>query len=149
MTRRVLIILLLAAFAAAGIGFPMPATPHKAGEDFPCKYHACGCLNADMCRTNCCCFKPESGAPSEPESCCSTSCSDGETAAPKSRPGAVIQPLACKGVSLHWVAVAPTTPIHQRIECLRPTTLIGRVGIASSILPITPFLQPDTPPPRA
>ncbi|MCG8406301.1 MAG: hypothetical protein MI923_13975 [Phycisphaerales bacterium] len=72
--RRITTSLLLLAFVGATIGLPVPRLVDKADEDFPCRYHACGCLDARMCRTNCCCFKPVKAA----SSCCQSVCRDSE-----------------------------------------------------------------------
>ena len=55
---RLIGILTLLGFWAASVGFPVANLPEKADEDFPCRGHRCGCLNAEMCRTHCCCQKP-------------------------------------------------------------------------------------------
>lgn len=42
------------------IGFPIVRPKNTVGETpFPCQHHACGCVSAEACWKNCCCFTPE------------------------------------------------------------------------------------------
>jgi hypothetical protein len=59
--RRLCAGLTLAAYLAAALGVPLPASgrPKDSHTPFPCQNHACGCVTAEQCWTSCCCFTPE------------------------------------------------------------------------------------------
>jgi hypothetical protein len=55
--RRLIVAVMLATYLAATTGMPVQARVDKpASVPFPCEHHACGCLTAEQCRENCCCF---------------------------------------------------------------------------------------------
>jgi hypothetical protein len=58
--RRLIASIVLLAYLAATIGFPLSA---PAGKDhrqrYPCENHPCGCRNAEDCWRHCCCTTPE------------------------------------------------------------------------------------------
>src|SRR5690349_3339169 len=57
--RGVVVLVSLLGYLAAVIGYPMPAGGRKvSSRPFPCQDHACGCVDADQCWRNCCCFTP-------------------------------------------------------------------------------------------
>src|SRR5262245_40642907 len=50
----------LVAYLAAVLGFPVLQPSRKAGGlPFPCQDHPCGCMTADDCWANCCCFSKQ------------------------------------------------------------------------------------------
>jgi hypothetical protein len=60
--RRVLVSgLVLAGYLASSIGLPLPAPRiiKDLSRPFPCQHRRCGCLDADQCWKQCCCFSPE------------------------------------------------------------------------------------------
>jgi hypothetical protein len=58
--RRPVAVAALGAYLFAALGLPMPAwAPARDGQPFPCHDHSCGCLTAEQCWRNCCCFTPE------------------------------------------------------------------------------------------
>jgi hypothetical protein len=59
LVTQVLVALAACAYIAATCRIPLPvALPVVAGEAFPCQVHQCGCVSAEACRTQCCCFTP-------------------------------------------------------------------------------------------
>ncbi|MCB9839228.1 MAG: hypothetical protein H6813_07820 [Phycisphaeraceae bacterium] len=54
----------LLAYVIASFGFlPAPSMVRNllgihGAERFPCESHACGCTDAELCRTDCCCYSP-------------------------------------------------------------------------------------------
>jgi hypothetical protein len=55
--RRLTVAVMLATYLAASFGVPVPVRANKPdGKPFPCQHHACGCLTAQQCRENCCCY---------------------------------------------------------------------------------------------
>jgi hypothetical protein len=75
-------------------GIPLPMGLPVVDEDFPCRNHACGCLDAEMCRTKCCCFKPK--VVKKP--CCLRPGKPSEQDQP-AIPGLLIGALQCKGTT--------------------------------------------------
>jgi hypothetical protein len=53
------VLLCLLGYMAAVVGYPLPAVVQKSGAPFPCQHHACGCVNAEQCWRDCCCFTPQ------------------------------------------------------------------------------------------
>lgn len=155
--RRIVSAATLLAFLAAGIGLPVPqvvrpSLPKHADEDYPCRDHACGCLNAAMCRAHCCCFPHR---PRRVASCCAVRKTRPKpTTTPKRRDrrhplGLAIDALGCRGVvSLSWVSLVDVFPplrATQRCSTARPA---GRLMLSRGRLLPQAFLQPETPPPR-
>ena len=59
LTTQALVALAACAYIAATCRIPLPvALPVAVGEAFPCEHHQCGCVTAEACRTQCCCFSP-------------------------------------------------------------------------------------------
>lgn len=109
MGRQVITCFILIAFTGAGIGIPLPTSSfllRKADEPFPCRYHDCGCLDAETCRTHCCCWKPAVPA------CCAAkhppvASNDSRSADHDERHGgAILRALDCKGVTIWGIAVS-------------------------------------------
>lgn len=135
------------------------AAPDEAGEWFPCRDHHCGCVDAAMCRTHCCCY-PKSAPPvGKPAggSCCSTSEEDSketDTRAPARECGApsgrlVIRSAECAGRSMFWVLTAFCCHLPPpRFVFERPVRR-APVDLAVPVLTDQTFLPPDPPPPRA
>lgn len=58
--RRVCALVALISYLTAIIGVPLPAHAGKdMGEKYPCQGHPCGCVTAEDCWRQCCCFSPE------------------------------------------------------------------------------------------
>lgn len=145
--------ILVLAYLAATIGFPISDRPIKTAEDFPCRDHACGCLNADMCRTQCCCFKP-----TPTKSCCSkgrrAECDDSAVCEAGEAPsdqivGLVIAPLSCQGKTSHWVAVSCDLGLAFAIRVPAPVSGSRRKIPFNDFIPVTNSILPEVPPPRA
>jgi hypothetical protein len=57
--RRLVSGVALVAYLLATVGFPLPMPANQdTRTPFPCQGHACGCLSAEQCWQNCCCFSP-------------------------------------------------------------------------------------------
>src|SRR5579862_211934 len=57
MRRTVVVGLALIAYLAGAVGVPVPASVYKpSAQPFPCQHHACGCMTAQQCWKQCCCF---------------------------------------------------------------------------------------------
>jgi hypothetical protein len=55
--RRITVAVMLATYLLATTGVPVPARIIKPSDTpFPCQHHACGCVTAEQCRDQCCCF---------------------------------------------------------------------------------------------
>lgn len=142
-TRVTALITLLAVFAA-GTGAPMPGQFNQADEDFPCRDHACGCVNAEICRTACCCFKPAK------RTCCSAEAKPHEDAPVKAPSGGLlIGALNCKGVTGVWVALGllvyppdVSTPAHRDVRTFD-------LALSGEFLFSQWDFGPTPPPPRA
>jgi len=138
-----------AAVAGALVGLPAPAPVNKPStEAFPCQHHACGCMDAEMCRTHCCCFKPKV------KSCCSArkAAEQGDDERgdddADSR-GAGIQAASCAGVN--YVVVAMSIPVVKDTWHVQSigAELCGVISPLSLALPNSRDLPPALPPPRA
>jgi len=140
--------ILLLAFVAASIGFPMPSFVPRGDADFPCRGHNCGCDSAEMCRTNCCCFPAFSQK--KQSSCCGSSsddaCDSGDDDVDLSLT-VVIGALKCRGEAGKWLSLPPTltTSLDLTFE-KTPTTELHSHVVAK--VPINRDLQPEPPPPR-
>ena len=163
--RRCLPFLLAGAILFASVGLspvwaPVPqpvAGPTDSGEWFPCKDHHCGCLNAEMCRTQCCCHltwpSAEPVPPKKP--CCSHKQSEPERpiAADASPPASgvtlAMQSAGCAGRAPGWVAT--------KVACwlVQHTAVVLRVPLPversdTHVVAVRPqaSLRPEPPPPR-
>ena len=145
--------LLAASILPASLGLnavPRPAPPGSSDEDdYPCKGHACGCITAAICRTDCCC------QPKAP-SCCGTSsharpavAMQGPATGKPARPSAelTLRAPGCWG----WDAWS----FEKESSWLGPTPVVINVcvGIVAAVSPETlPFRSayqaPAPPPPR-
>jgi hypothetical protein len=57
--RRLCTGLVLGAYLATALGFPLSISPRKeSSQPFPCQDHPCGCRTAEACWRQCCCFSP-------------------------------------------------------------------------------------------
>lgn len=55
--RRFIAGLSLASFAVVLVGLPMPGALNKReAQSFPCELHGCGCVDAEHCWQECCCY---------------------------------------------------------------------------------------------
>ncbi|MEZ6084694.1 MAG: hypothetical protein R3E58_12375 [Phycisphaerae bacterium] len=138
------------ALLLAIIGFPLPPQVPDSDEDFPCKDHGCGCTNALMCKTACCCAPPapklslKTQAPTG--GCCSTK-SPKKTATPKS--GWVFQSQSCQGIAVIWTAmgiIAP--PTAESCDLILTRHVVCQIPADDRLGPITP-LTLEPPPPRS
>jgi hypothetical protein len=59
LARRVGVVVVLAAYLVAAVGFPVPAAARGDGVPFPCMDHPCGCQSAEQCWRGCCCLTVE------------------------------------------------------------------------------------------
>jgi hypothetical protein len=57
--RRVGVVVALAAYLVAAVGFPVPAAAKGNGVPFPCMNNPCGCQSAEQCWRGCCCLTVE------------------------------------------------------------------------------------------
>ena len=154
--RRLMGILSLLGFCAAATGFPVPNPPQKADEDFPCRWHTCGCLNAEMCRLHCCCHKP-----TPVKTCCAKKADkachqdEDQQKAPKSVPskgrpiGPMFSALTCQGLTMHWVSLTLPVSGEFLLALQRPTPTCDRSPLPIVQLLALSSLEPDAPPPRA
>ena len=140
--------ILLLAFAAASIGFPMPSFVPRGDADFPCRGHNCGCDSAEACRTNCCCFPAFSQKTQS--SCCGSQSSDlcdDTVSDADSSFTIVIGALNCRGEAGKWLSLPPTLTTGRLIVCDNAPEIERHPPINSTI-PIVFDLQPEPPPPR-
>lgn len=144
--RRITALIMAVGMLVVSTGIPLPApraAEVKADEDFPCRYHNCGCLTAEQCRTLCCCFKP-----AEPVSCCAADVGGGAEA--DVRPGvSAISALACRGQTpWSFAAVPPVVPDSIVRRGFRPDGLLERMTLDDMPLPSTRVIDVIPPPPR-
>lgn len=157
LARRICGGILCVVFACAVIGIPIPVSPQGmlvSDEDFPCRDHNCGCLNAEMCRTSCCCAIPSVDAEIA-ESCCkggSEDCSDApgacEEASDSDAQVAVIRALSCRGLTLDWVMVGVVLEDAADIRLPAPAPA-GCHPKSNDKVPQPPIADVPYPPPRA
>ncbi|MCG8448000.1 MAG: hypothetical protein MI725_00280 [Pirellulales bacterium] len=58
--RRAAALVTVLALVTCSLGVPLPLRVEKAPEvPYPCQGCSCGCVNAEMCWQNCCCFSHE------------------------------------------------------------------------------------------
>jgi len=141
-------IVLVAALMALTLRLPVPQAVDKpSDEDFPCKHHACGCVDAVMCRTACCCFKTTKDVV-EPRSSC---CSKRDAAGPceESKRPLRLQSPSCAGIAyvllIYGVMLSPNTA-----PAVNFTPVSGaRIALEHQKLASSISLIPSTPPPRA
>jgi len=153
--RRIMSSVAIVAFLAATIGVPVPQigsvrSTNHADEDYPCRDHACGCLNAAMCQSQCCCF-PKPSAPVS--TCCSrkakTRSPDATTPAKGHRPvGLVINALGCRSGYSLWMALTVVFPAPGSAPEWTVSPPIVRFTSPRERIASQSSLDPDTPPPR-
>jgi hypothetical protein len=147
--------LALPAFCLAGMGVPIPVAPlvDKGDEDFPCRYHACGCADATMCRLHCCCIPSQLSwerqrpvtpdGPGAAKPCCASKQQNSDAPV-----GAKMSPLECQGTTLIHAAIPPVTPTH--LELGLPRALPGDWVIHARLAaPDNVPLAIASPPPEA
>jgi len=60
LSKRTMVVVALAGYALAVTGYPLPARiVRDLRRPYPCQHHACGCVDADHCWQDCCCYTPE------------------------------------------------------------------------------------------
>jgi len=143
--RKATTFLLIVIFWAGAVGLPVPQIGMSLGdEDFPCRGHNCGCLDAEMCRTNCCCFPEFSAAAkaktTETHSCCSAKKAKDEPV------GCVMKALGCRGVD-SLVVHLPPLDYFRELRLFERARRLGVIFHAEDIAHFTD-LEPVTPPPR-
>ena len=160
--RRFIACLTLGTFTLSLVGLPTPrvqSSPRAAGhadEGYPCRDHACGCLNAEMCRTHCCCGHRVVRRPNPRQyghACChSRPTSPDSTDQPRGNAkstGLAINALGCRGISLSWVisGVVLSAPARRDPFPTRQANTYSRPS--NSQAPLSRALEPASPPPRA
>jgi len=154
-------------FVAAIVGVPAPTPlPPKADEDFPCRWHACGCMNAEMCRTHCCCFKPAATAEAA-HSCChggkdaadephADAAKTCDASGSKNDSGSqsiewsfhpTLQSLTCKGQTLSWVTAGFIATPAGRLELSLPRP-VATIALHIVSIPPSNCIEPSLAPPR-
>ncbi|MCB9851784.1 MAG: hypothetical protein H6819_01710 [Phycisphaerales bacterium] len=146
--RRIFTFVLLFVFWAGAVGLPIPQLSLPLGDaSFPCRGHGCGCLDAEMCRTNCCCFPEFSAAARAADakaastpSCCSAK------KANKKPIGLLMNPLSCRRVD----SLAFSLPPLDWFRDLRVFEERRADAVPSSHEAPVPLaeIEPVTPPPR-
>lgn len=144
---------LLALLLWIGAGAPMPPerSPVRiaADTDFPCRGHGCGCRDAEMCRTSCCCVKPRPTCCASRKAARPSADSGHETAAETTRGGApVLTALKCKDVSLALAGgfvFPPVTPVASIV----PARSAERLHPVATSVPASRTLAPAENPPEA
>ncbi len=161
---RATAIFLSLAMLSLSIGIPLPRPmPQKDDEDFPCRYHACGCLTAEMCRTHCCCHLKPGSQPkkvaaccqkkkTETSSCCKTknkTCQKTDDTQKSSRGSEIIiSALQCNGISLGLAALAPFIPPHDELIVSLSSNVGEKIEPSYNAMFSLTDIQPVTPPPR-
>lgn len=141
----------LLAFVGAGIGFPMPARLVRPDDDFPCRYHGCGCLTAEMCRTDCCCT-PTKKIETTKKSCCSDktseTCDQTEDQNVTESTTVVIGALKCKGQAGKWLSLPPTLNLTAFLSTIDADSGEPSFHIVRGLYSLTD-IPPPSPPPRS
>ena len=57
--RRGVVVLSIAGYLGAVVGFPTVEPAAKPGKPFPCQQNSCGCATAEQCWKHCCCMSTE------------------------------------------------------------------------------------------
>lgn len=148
--RHIPVFALIVAMVVASSGVVLvarlPSLPRsRTDEWFACKDHLCGCISAEMCRTNCCCDKLAIRPVAEHAkgSCCEH---DDEKQVEVS---VAIHSAGCSGVAdFEFVKAAfwiiPIARFEPRLF-LSPSRPVE----APAVFPESLTLLPDPPPPRA
>lgn len=135
------------------LGISPPVLQPKANEPFPCRFHHCGCLDAEMCRTACGCFKKSPvQADADLPPCCATAAVEVESACcgpDDSQDGYVpaVRRHSCHG-SAETLAVAPPTELRWDGAALQPVRDAGAAVLRPCMLPESQPLDVPSPPPR-
>ena len=158
--RKLACILVSIAILTASVGVPItgvPAAVDLGGEDFPCRNHGCGCQNAEMCRTQCCCFGPSTPKPvvsDKPDSCCSAkktprsvACSSAKSPN-NEKTRFAFRSAGCSGVAWNLVTIARLFVSINPLSNLPSLQPQGVLYVSlDSITPLSSVI-PVTPPPR-
>jgi hypothetical protein len=121
-------------------------------EWYPCKDHGCGCISAQMCRTNCCCEKDEPEQvvvekAAEEDSCCAADEAQVTDSGGDEAVRIVLQSPRCSGRDPSRMLVVPVW-LHEPIAdviALSPTVF---VCVAVHRDPGSLSMEPEPPPPR-
>lgn len=171
--RRIIATMSGLAFLSASTGISAPDFSRKSDEDYLCRYHVCGCLNAEMCRRHCCCFKKRYTWSSRRDSvtrksrkvsrsCCARKRDGTSSLATKEQTGvaggasqsghrfhvALLTPLGCKGITTYWVSLGLVTPLSALITLWSPRLPSQCSVFHSGLLLSLADVEPPTPPPR-
>lgn len=169
--RHLVSLLTIGCYLLATVNVPLPALSALEDSDFPCRDHGCGCLDAVMCRTRCCCIKPAKPV----VKCCkkgkkelagcplpvgkslvsaSTSLKSPQDAPSQPpRPGQrtagwIIGTMKCQGAMPTFAAVGPVAPIEPELQArLAPSPKYDATCTVALIKPQN-SLSPSAPPPR-
>jgi hypothetical protein len=173
--RRIGVVVALAAYLVAAIGFPIPAASAKGnGVPFPCMDHPCGCQSAEQCWRGCCCMtveerwawarehniEPPPYAERPPAHHC-TDCDQHDTAKPRpccakgkdhTTAGGVIWvggpgALGCHGHATAWIASGAVT-LPPAAPVWQPLTPPAGWLSSAPERPLGLSLVPPDPPPR-
>lgn len=142
--RRISAAVTVLALAGVVIGLPAPMPVNKhSDEPFPCQHHACGCLDAEMCRTHCGCFKPAVKSCCAARSTAAAKPADGSPAL-----GATLRATTCSGT--HHILVALAIPLVN--PSVVAWTTRPEAGASSPVIdlicPKALAPAPAAPPPR-
>ena len=164
----------LAGYGIACFGIPI-ARPsgNDLSQPFACAHRACGCINAEDCWKDCCCFSREQklawavehgvSVPAwvlneKPRSCCQPQavCHSGPTAPscctkppqPKTTKWVLgMMARKCRGQGVDWLSAAAVLPAPPRVTWTHYSPCIGEAPTTNVVLPAFD-LSPPTPPPR-
>lgn len=177
LVRHFVSVLTICCYVAATVNVPLPAPSASAELDFPCQFHGCGCVDAVMCRTQCCCIKPVQPV-KRVASCCNkakkplpgcplptaaTQVAASPTISPNTPPesepqqprpaqqtgGWTIGAMKCRGLMPTFAAIGPVAPIEPgRLALLEPIMHVVAIMLVTAI--ISQYaLDPPAPPPRS
>lgn len=122
------------------------AAQAQSEEWYPCKGHACGCISAEVCLTNCCCRKPSGvhrGSTVYEDLAVGTVPSNGR---PSFR--LVIQSASCAGRDA-CLTLKPVVCIVEPLRVLVVSDLVVHYKpVEPSSIYISRTVSPDSPPPR-
>lgn len=145
----VTVVAYILAFAGAELAARVaPAQETVVVADFPCANHTCACVDAEQCRTSCCCF---------PKSRETASCHAGADTVREAQPQPAREPASdalsvslaaaphCDGSTPdgNHVAAAHVTVHLPSLRLLRPfSPASARLGVAVSVRPDDFFSNP-------
>lgn len=169
--RHLVSLLTIGCYLLATVNVPLPALSALEDSDFPCRNHGCGCLDAVMCRTRCCCIKPVrpvvkcckkgkkelAGCPLPVgQSLVAASTSSKSVQDAQSRPprpaqrtgGWIMGTMKCQGAMPTFAAVGPVAPIEPEVRPHLEPKCHGGVAVVVALLTPQDSLDPSAPPPR-